>query len=69
MALQSLELARLLLEKEDDVAAAGVFLERILALTGADRGFVVVRDDGQFVPKFEIRIEAGGRDDKSSTLR
>lgn len=65
MASQSLELARLLLEKEDDVAAAGVFLERVLSLTGADRGFVVVRDEGQFVPKFEIRIEAGGRDDKA----
>ncbi|MBL8740422.1 MAG: sigma-54-dependent Fis family transcriptional regulator [Myxococcales bacterium] len=65
MASRSLELARLLLEKEDDVAAAGAFLERVLALTGADRGFVVVRDEGQFVPKFEIQIDAGGRDDRA----
>ena len=58
-----LELARLLLRQEDDLAVAETLLRKILEVTGADRGFVVARDGQQFVSKFEVSIDSGADDD------
>ncbi len=63
MGTPTLELARLLLTEDDDVALAEVLLGKVLEVTGGDRGFVVARDGDQFVPKFEHRIDAEGNDD------
>lgn len=58
-----LELARLLLRQEDDLAVAETLLREILKVTGADRGFVVARDEQQFVPKFEVSIDSNADDE------
>ncbi len=55
----TLDLARALFDAPENEAAK-TFLARVLAETGADRGFVVIQDAGQFVPVVSVRIEADG---------
>jgi Nif-specific regulatory protein/two-component system response regulator HydG len=57
-----IEIAKLLLAQDDDVTTAEVLLRRMLDLTGADRGFVVVREGDQYSPKFAVRFDAAGTD-------
>lgn len=59
----TLELARILLREEDDQAAAEALLREVLSITGADRGFVVVREGEQFTPKFAVQIDSTADDD------
>ncbi len=46
---------RLLIEEEDPARTAAAFLERVVALAGAESGFVVVRqENGSFEQVFEV---------------
>ncbi len=65
----TLDLARALLREEDDLAAAKTLLNEILAMSGADRGFVVVRDGGEFVSKFEVSTNSQADDDEGRFSR
>jgi transcriptional regulator with GAF, ATPase, and Fis domain len=59
----SLALVRALLKQSDDSATAEALLREILQSTGAERGFVVVREGGQFVPRFEVRMDIDADDE------
>jgi transcriptional regulator with GAF, ATPase, and Fis domain len=48
------ELAKLLLEHSDPDRTAELLLERVREATGAERGFVVVREDDRFVQKLDV---------------
>jgi transcriptional regulator with GAF, ATPase, and Fis domain len=51
------ELARLLLSADDEDKTAEVLLGRVLELTGAERGFIVVRQDESYVQKLNIGFD------------
>jgi Nif-specific regulatory protein/two-component system response regulator HydG len=47
------------LSEDDDEHAPEILLRRVLAETSAERGFIVVREDGSFQQKFEVRFDRG----------
>ncbi len=59
----SLALVRALLKQSDDSATAEALLREILESTGAERGFVVVREGEQFVPRFEVHMDIDADDE------
>ncbi len=63
------DIAKLLVNQFDEVQAAEALLEKMLELTGADRGFVVTRDSDQFTPKFAVRFDAAGDDEAARFSR
>jgi transcriptional regulator with GAF, ATPase, and Fis domain len=58
------QISKLLLAEEDDERTPEVLLRRILERCGAERGFVVVRENGSYQPKFEVGYDADGRGDR-----
>jgi transcriptional regulator with GAF, ATPase, and Fis domain len=54
------EVARLLLSEEDTDRTAEVLFRRILEDTGAERGFVVVRDGRSYELKLHVRFDLAG---------
>jgi Nif-specific regulatory protein/two-component system response regulator HydG len=52
-----LEIAKLLLAEEDPDRTADVLFRRLLAVTEADRGFIVVGKDGAFEHEIAINLE------------
>ncbi len=55
------QISKLLLAEPDDERAPELLLSRIVERTGAETGFVVVREDGSYQQKFEVGDERGGR--------
>jgi Nif-specific regulatory protein/two-component system response regulator HydG len=51
-----LDIAKLLLS-DDDEKAPEILLRRVLDATGADRGFIVVREDGSYEQKFAVHFD------------
>jgi transcriptional regulator with GAF, ATPase, and Fis domain len=64
-----LEIAKLLLEQEDDVLTASVLLRRVMQMSGADRGYVVAKDGDQFRPVFAERFDVTSDDDSARFSR
>lgn len=54
-----LDIAKMLLSSEEPDRTAETILRRVLDLTGASRGFIVVREGKSFEEKFDIRFESG----------
>src|SRR5262245_8284477 len=52
-----LEIAKLLLTQGDTAGVAETILRRLLDLAGADRGFVVVREDESFEVKIDVHFD------------
>ena len=52
-----LEIIGVLASEADVDAMVRLLLERLLALSGADRGFVVVRDGESYVNKFDVGFD------------
>jgi transcriptional regulator with GAF, ATPase, and Fis domain len=61
-----LDIAKLLLSEEDGERAPEILLGRVLEATGADRGFIVVREGDSFERKFDVRFH---RDELSAPER
>ena len=51
------EIAKQLVLASDPDATAEVVLRELLAIAGADRGFIVVREDGTFRQKLDLRFD------------
>ena len=50
-------ISKILLSEEDDRHTAERLLRRVVEQTGAERGFIVVREEGSYQQKFEIRYD------------
>jgi Nif-specific regulatory protein/two-component system response regulator HydG len=59
-----LEIAKLLLAEDDAERTAELLFRRVLELTGAERGFIVVREGDSFERKFDIRFDKSGLSDE-----
>lgn len=59
-----LQIVRLLLSEDDDAKAPELVLRRVLEATGADRGFIVVREEGSYEQKFAVRFDKAKITDK-----
>ncbi len=55
------EIAKLLLAEPDDERAPELLLSRIVERTGAETGFVVVREEGSYRQKFDVGYERAER--------
>ncbi|MCP4661740.1 MAG: GAF domain-containing protein, partial [bacterium] len=53
-------ISKILLSEEDDGHTAERLLRRVVEHTGAERGFIVVREQGSYQQKFEIRYDRAG---------
>jgi Nif-specific regulatory protein/two-component system response regulator HydG len=53
-------IAKLLLHEPDEERSAEVLFRRVLEVTGAHRGFILVGDDGSFEERFEVRFDREG---------
>jgi transcriptional regulator with GAF, ATPase, and Fis domain len=51
------EIAKLLLSEDDSQKTAEVLLRRVLGATGAERGFIVVREGDNYEQKFDVRFD------------
>jgi transcriptional regulator with GAF, ATPase, and Fis domain len=51
------EIAKLLLSEDDSRATAEILLRRLLGATGAERGFIVVREGESFEQKFDVHFD------------
>jgi transcriptional regulator with GAF, ATPase, and Fis domain len=51
------EVSKILLAAQDSRETAAVLLRRLVERTGAERGFLVMREGGSYVQKFEIRYD------------
>jgi transcriptional regulator with GAF, ATPase, and Fis domain len=51
------QLARLLLSEDGSEQTARLLLRRLLEAAGAERGFIVVREDGSFQQKFDVDFD------------
>jgi Nif-specific regulatory protein/two-component system response regulator HydG len=60
------DIAKLLLSEDDSDKTAELLLGRVLAATGAERGFIVVREGDSYEQKFDVRYN---RDDVSTEER
>jgi transcriptional regulator with GAF, ATPase, and Fis domain len=54
------EIAKLLLS-EDEEKTAEILLRRVLEHTGAERGFIVVREDGKYTERSQVHFDRGAR--------
>jgi Nif-specific regulatory protein/two-component system response regulator HydG len=52
-----LEIAKLVLSEEDPEKTPEILLSRLLELTGASRGFIVIRDGDSFEQKFDVHFD------------
>ncbi|MCK6586029.1 MAG: sigma 54-interacting transcriptional regulator [Polyangiaceae bacterium] len=52
-----LQIVRILLSEDDDAKAPELVLRRVLEATGADRGFIVVREGTSYEQKFAVRFD------------
>ncbi|WP_437991588.1 sigma-54-dependent Fis family transcriptional regulator [Sorangium sp. So ce145] len=59
-----LQIVRILLSEDDDAKAPELVLRRVLEATGADRGFIVVREDGSYEQKFAVHFDKAKISDK-----
>jgi transcriptional regulator with GAF, ATPase, and Fis domain len=64
--LELLQIAKLLLSEDSSERTAEILLQRVLKATGAERGFIVVREDGQYTQKLEL---PSGHDPRSKEER
>ncbi|MDX1998748.1 MAG: sigma 54-interacting transcriptional regulator [Thermoanaerobaculia bacterium] len=55
------QISRLLLAEPDDERAPELLLRRIVEITGAESGFVVVREEGSFQPRFDVDYDRASR--------
>jgi len=55
-----LNIAKLLLDEEDDERTIEVLFRRLLEVTGADRGFIVVGEEASYELKFQVRFDREG---------
>jgi|CXWL01.1.fsa_nt_gi Nif-specific regulatory protein/two-component system response regulator HydG len=55
------QISKLLLAEPDDERAPELLLRRIVELTGAESGFVVVREDGSFQAQFDVGYDRAER--------
>ncbi|HEY0782855.1 MAG TPA: sigma 54-interacting transcriptional regulator, partial [Thermoanaerobaculia bacterium] len=53
------EISKILLAEEGSERTAGTLLRRILERSGAQRGFLVVREDGSYQQKLEVGYDRG----------
>ncbi|WP_437966606.1 sigma 54-interacting transcriptional regulator [Sorangium sp. So ce260] len=52
-----LQIVRILLSEDDDARTPELLLGVVIETTGADRGFIVVREGGSFEQKFAVRFD------------
>jgi hypothetical protein len=64
-----LEISRLLLREDGGDGTAEVLLRRVVELTGADRGFIVVRDGDADEQRFEVAFNPGEPDPRGAGLQ
>jgi transcriptional regulator with GAF, ATPase, and Fis domain len=60
-----LEIAKLLLSEDDPDRTAEVLFQRLLQITEADRGFIVVGKDGAFEHEISVNLDRDDRDGAS----
>src|SRR3954468_21861941 len=58
-----LDIARLLLSEDDDLRTPELLLGRVVEATRADRGFIVVAEEGKYVEKFAVRYDRAALSD------
>jgi transcriptional regulator with GAF, ATPase, and Fis domain len=59
-----LQIAKLLLSEDDDARAPELLLRRLLEATRADRGFIVVREEGSYEQRFAVDFDRDATTDK-----